>query len=335
MENNYTAILKLDNQTQKDIEKVCKESKYLGKENLIEQLEFDGAVLNSMKVTLNDIMTTHKNMLMLIKKTNDYRQFTTQDTDNDKIKHLQNSMSKKMRKNRTFEETVYNQIDMNGSTFQILQETTTDYNICNITKCCSAGDIETIFDQDYFIWNVNRKIGIWVSDLGMYQIDRFGFFHGVSSDRRIDPIKYIEVMEMDMMGKAQLPIVPVDASLQYRWRCVGDISGEIHDVSQCVSNENYDCYVYQGNTKICIQFKNDKWLHDNCDNLVKILGINMMLNEHHSTGNWYDYKIIEEKFLTEGDMTEMNNMIALADLKIYEKQGSLIFNDILNLATIN
>lgn len=335
MENNYTDILKLDSYSLKEIERVCKDNKYVGKENLTEQLEFDRAVLNSMKVTIKDIITTHKNMVLRLNKTNNYRQFTTQDPHNDNLKKIQSEMDDTLKRNRDYEETVYNQIDMNNSTFQILCETTTNYKVCEISKHFDNSEDAILFDKDYFIYNVRKKTGMWVSDMVMYQIEKYGFFHGVSSSRRIDPIKYIEVMELDMMGTAELPIVPLETFEAFRWRSVGDISGEIHDVSECISNEIYDCYVYQRKTKICIQFKDKNWLQNNRDTLIKIAKVNMMIVDQHQTDIWYDYNIVRDVFVKNEDTTEMNNMITLYDQRIFEKKGKLIFDDILNLVSVH
>lgn len=341
----YPKILELEKDTLKTIEAICKVNGMINNEGLYEQMQFDEAIVNSLKVQMKNINDSFDNMVLKLNQTNDYRVFTTNDPINVNIEAIIKNTPKFIRDDLVYESTIYNQIDLNGNTLQIYCTVSEDYDVSPLEKYVATHFVDKnnnknnkknnkknrnceIFDKNYYIWNVNKNKGIWIPEITMFHIKNLQFFHGANTVLRVDPVELIDVLNVKRY------VHPIKTFKEYRWENNGIIGGKL-DASETKRTNIYDVHVYKNRTHICIRFKNNNWLLNNLGIKVKIMGINMIITNEYEMNKWYSHKIVHKNFIIENDTSELNNHIRITETETLEEQGKLIFDDILDMMSIN
>lgn len=320
----YPNLLLLDHQSVKNIEYLCKKQKHMGNENIIEVIQQDLAVLNSLGLTRKDIYANHLNMVLKLTKTNYYKAFSTFETDNKQINELIDSTPDELICDWSCSETLYNQIDINDQTLIIYCFVWTKSETCPIeTFFNKRATFDNVGNKDYFIVNVKNKKSIWVPDLVMRQVGLFGFFQGEKSKYRVDPLKYIEVMGINKR------INLLETIKDTKWLNKGIITGRIKSVTKRLQTDSYKAYMYDGN-KLCIKFLNDNWLNNNDGDFIDMFGIPLFINASNELNTWYKYESTEDIFLTEGDCTIEINDIKIKEKSIHKERGKVILNELLD-----
>ena len=324
---SYPDILSLNPQDIRYLEQHCKKQKHLGNESILETIQQDLAILNSLNISKMDLYNTHLNMILKLNKTNYYKSFTTFETDNAQINKLIDSAPDELL-SWSCSGTICNQIDINNQTLLVYCFMWSKNETCPIEKYFNKDCASVDFgNKDFFVANLTNGKSMWVPDLVMRQIGLFGFFQGELSKYRIDPLKYIEVMGIT---DNLCPINPINVFTTNRWFNRGQITGKIKNVSKRLQSESYKVYMYGSDNKICIKVTDNEWMNKMDGEFIDVFGTQLMVSVINNSHKWYTYENSHGTYLVNGDCTMEINNIMVREKSIHKERGKIILNELMD-----
>ena len=305
------------------IEEKCWNKKLLKKdENFIEEINFAKSILYSINVDIKDIQVAFNNILLKLHKSNDYQVYTTLEIDDAEL----NGFVKEIQKH-AIESSVYNKMYVNGTTLKVMCQTMNEFD-----KSPIDFNEEISFDKIYFIIDESGN-KIWLTDMAIYHINKYGFFGGSKCPKYVDP--YNLSLILNLQGcKSSPSIHNIVCNKEYRWRSRGNMEKKIIydiDITNKDKNSGLHFYLYDNGKKLCVKFRNTEWTKKHELTFIKILKIPLFITKEYFDKKWHLCEIVYEEFLESCDDSELNNYIKLCENEVLITRGKLVQEDIFNI----
>lgn len=307
---DYPNLFELEEIKITKIEKKCQKVGHLdNNEKLLDRISDDLNILKQHNLTKEEIYINHRNMYLKFNKTDEFDQYTCDDKQD--LTHcaaLLQKLPKGFGNGWSMWSKTTNEITLNGQHLRIscfvwggAEECQIEKSFANKYNGYSRGD------RDWFVTNLGNNKNIWIPDLLPAQIGMFGFCQSPSSNYRLDPNHYIEVMGMVS------PIMPLITHVNKCWsRGSGPFSLEssLKDVNTTsmkeINTEQYHAIACTKNDKECllIHFKDENYVRSNNSEKIIVFELELCMDEIFNTNDYTSFSVCEDIILDERDDSE-------------------------------
>lgn len=352
--SDYSRIFDLNNAQLNELNGFCKTHGYAGDENIANVILEDSVVLSSLNLNKNDIYNNHINMCLKLNKTNEFNRYTTFDTNNPIINNLVDSAPTELLHEWSCIDTIVNEIKLNGQHLLILSMHWSEKEYCPIDRYFHKLDryapkyhdklesLDTVYsdspeemdlpnttnsdqlygNKDYFILNLNNDMSIWVPELVPKQVGKYGFFQGLKSKYRVDPLKYIKVFGI----KGHIEILPT--TKVKRWLFADFINGKIKGVKDKCEHEFYVAYLFNGGKSMCLRFRNSDFFDSMQSCYINVFNVNMIVGPKQKCSKWMEFSLITDLQLVKDGASDEIRIIRDREELVHIARGKIIIQDI-------